>query len=127
MAAEQDPIERQVLIPARPETVFKFLVEPELMARWIGRRQFAIADEVFGGYPWYHVPALLAAPTFPWAARGSWEPLLQPDVAGEGGRRDKEGAAAHRRTFPLLLILDADPEHPAAAARIPGPVDRAIG
>jgi asparagine synthase (glutamine-hydrolysing) len=38
------------------------------------------ADEVFGGYPWYHVPALLAAPTFPWAARGSWEPLLRPDV-----------------------------------------------
>ena len=35
---------------------------------------------MFGGYPWYHVPALLAAPTFPWAARGSWEPLLQPDV-----------------------------------------------
>jgi asparagine synthase (glutamine-hydrolysing) len=24
------------------------------------------ADEVFGGYPWYHVPALLAADTFPW-------------------------------------------------------------
>ena len=38
------------------------------------------ADEVFGGYPWYHVPALFVAPTFPWAARGSWEPLLQPDV-----------------------------------------------
>jgi asparagine synthase (glutamine-hydrolysing) len=38
------------------------------------------ADEVFGGYPWYHVPALLAAPTFPWAARGSWEPMLHPDV-----------------------------------------------
>jgi asparagine synthase (glutamine-hydrolysing) len=36
------------------------------------------ADEVFGGYPWYHVPALLAAPTFPWAARGSWGPLLHP-------------------------------------------------
>ena len=35
---------------------------------------------MFGGYPWYHVPALLAAPTFPWAARGSWEPLLRPDV-----------------------------------------------
>ncbi|HEX9042913.1 MAG TPA: asparagine synthase (glutamine-hydrolyzing) [Trebonia sp.] len=38
------------------------------------------ADEVFGGYAWYHVPALLAAPTYPWAARGSWEPLLHPDV-----------------------------------------------
>jgi asparagine synthase (glutamine-hydrolysing) len=39
------------------------------------------ADEVFGGYPWYHIPALLAADTFPWAAGGSWAPLLQPDVA----------------------------------------------
>jgi asparagine synthase (glutamine-hydrolysing) len=38
------------------------------------------ADEVFGGYAWYHVPALLAVPTFPWAAGGSWEPLLHPDV-----------------------------------------------
>lgn len=38
------------------------------------------ADEVFGGYPWYHVPALLAAPTFPWAAGGSWGPLLRPEV-----------------------------------------------
>jgi asparagine synthase (glutamine-hydrolysing) len=38
------------------------------------------ADEVFGGYAWYHVPALLAAPTFPWAAGGSWGPLLHPEV-----------------------------------------------
>ena len=38
------------------------------------------ADEVFGGYAWYHVPALLAAPTFPWAAGGSWGPLLRPEV-----------------------------------------------
>ena len=45
MAAEHDPIERQVFIPARPETIFRFLVEPELMARWIGRVQFAAAQE----------------------------------------------------------------------------------
>ncbi len=38
------------------------------------------SDEVFGGYAWYHVPALLAAPTFPWAAGGSWEPMLHPSV-----------------------------------------------
>jgi uncharacterized protein YndB with AHSA1/START domain len=43
--AEHDPIERQVFIPARPETVFKFLIEPQLMARWIGRVQFATAEE----------------------------------------------------------------------------------
>lgn len=24
------------------------------------------ADEVFGGYPWFHAPQALAAPTFPW-------------------------------------------------------------
>lgn len=38
------------------------------------------ADEVFGGYVWYHVTALLDAPTFPWAFGGSWEPLLLPEV-----------------------------------------------
>jgi asparagine synthetase B (glutamine-hydrolysing) len=51
------------------------------------RRESAVAlsgesaDEVFGGYPWYHVSAMLSAPTYPWAAGGSWEPLLRPDVA----------------------------------------------
>jgi len=39
------------------------------------------ADEVFGGYPWYHDEAMLASPAFPWAATGSWAPLLRPDVA----------------------------------------------
>jgi asparagine synthase (glutamine-hydrolysing) len=39
------------------------------------------ADEVFGGYPWYHDHAMLAAPSFPWTFRGSWAPLLRPEVA----------------------------------------------
>jgi asparagine synthase (glutamine-hydrolysing) len=49
------------------------------------------ADEVFGGYPWYHAPALLAAPTFPWAYRGSWAPLLTEEVR-EGIRLDEYAA-----------------------------------
>lgn len=39
------------------------------------------ADEVFGGYIWYHDEAMLAAPTYPWAGRGSWSGLLRPEVA----------------------------------------------
>jgi asparagine synthase (glutamine-hydrolysing) len=39
------------------------------------------ADEVFGGYRWYHDEAMLAARTYPWAAGGSWSGLLRPEVA----------------------------------------------
>ena len=49
------------------------------------------ADEVFGGYAWYHVPALLGAPTFPWAFRGSWAPLLTAPVR-EATRLDEYAA-----------------------------------
>jgi asparagine synthase (glutamine-hydrolysing) len=52
------------------------------------------ADEVFGGYAWYHVHALLAAPTFPWAADGSWAPLLTPSVRSEI-RLDEYAADRH--------------------------------
>jgi asparagine synthase (glutamine-hydrolysing) len=40
------------------------------------------ADEVFGGYPWYHDDVMLAARGYPWAGRASWAGLLRPDVAG---------------------------------------------
>ncbi|WP_431045336.1 asparagine synthase (glutamine-hydrolyzing) [Streptomyces sp. P1-3] len=43
------------------------------------------ADELFGGYRWFHQPAIADTPTFPWAAgnRGRWAhtaPLYTPDV-----------------------------------------------
>ncbi|MDT7742590.1 MAG: hypothetical protein QOE59_1668 [Actinomycetota bacterium] len=38
------------------------------------------ADEVFGGYPWYHEPAMMTAATFPWAVGGSWDPVLRREV-----------------------------------------------
>jgi uncharacterized protein YndB with AHSA1/START domain len=36
MSGERSVIEREIFIAAAPETVFRFLVEPALMARWIG-------------------------------------------------------------------------------------------
>lgn len=39
------------------------------------------ADEVFGGYAWYHDERMLASPTFPWAAMGCWNPLLTDEAA----------------------------------------------
>ena len=39
MAVRQDEaVEREVRIAARPETVFEFLVEPEKLLLWMGRR-----------------------------------------------------------------------------------------
>ena len=44
------------------------------------------ADEVFGGYAWFHSPRVLTNDTFPWMARrqgAGWLPLLRRDVVGE--------------------------------------------
>jgi asparagine synthase (glutamine-hydrolysing) len=51
------------------------------------------ADEVFGGYVWYHDERMLAAPTFPWGI-GSWAPLLRPEVAA-AVRLDERSAARY--------------------------------
>jgi uncharacterized protein YndB with AHSA1/START domain len=45
VAADAEPIRREIFIPARPKTVFRFLVEPELIGRWIGRARFVSATE----------------------------------------------------------------------------------
>jgi uncharacterized protein YndB with AHSA1/START domain len=36
MSDEEDVIEREIFIAASPETVFGFLIDPALMAHWIG-------------------------------------------------------------------------------------------
>jgi asparagine synthase (glutamine-hydrolysing) len=68
------------------------------------------SDEVFGGYAWYHVPALLAAPTFPWAAGGSWEPLLHRSV---GSRIRLDEYAADRYSQALAEVPRLAGESPA--------------
>jgi asparagine synthase (glutamine-hydrolysing) len=66
------------------------------------------ADEVFGGYPWYHNPAMLAAPTFPWAA-GSWAPVLRPEVDAvvQLNERAAQRYADAQAEVPLLPGEDA--------------------
>jgi uncharacterized protein YndB with AHSA1/START domain len=39
MSSEGGAIEREVFIAAPPETIFEFLIDAELMARWIGSFQ----------------------------------------------------------------------------------------
>jgi uncharacterized protein YndB with AHSA1/START domain len=45
MSIDADPIERRVFIAASPDTVFKYLVDPTLMTRWIGHPSFVTASE----------------------------------------------------------------------------------
>jgi uncharacterized protein YndB with AHSA1/START domain len=45
VTGESASIEREIVIPAAPETVFRFLVEPELIARWIARALFTNATD----------------------------------------------------------------------------------
>jgi asparagine synthase (glutamine-hydrolysing) len=85
------------------------------------------ADEVFGGYAWYHVPALLAAPTFPWAAapRGARADPARRVRRGPLRRRPRRGTAAARRepgrpAGPRGPLPRLDPLA-AAAARPQGP------
>jgi asparagine synthase (glutamine-hydrolysing) len=66
------------------------------------------ADEVFGGYHWFHVPALRDAPTYPWAVNGSWAPLLTDDVRerAELDRRAGDEYADARAEVPRLTGED---------------------
>ncbi|MFF0066381.1 asparagine synthase (glutamine-hydrolyzing) [Streptomyces sp. NPDC005279] len=57
------------------------------------------ADELFGGYPYFHDPAALAADTFPWLhGRTTPAALLRPDVRAEV-RPDEYTAEAYRRSL----------------------------
>ncbi|MEU6971819.1 asparagine synthase (glutamine-hydrolyzing) [Kitasatospora aureofaciens] len=57
------------------------------------------ADEIFGGYPYFHDAAALAAPAFPWLhGRATPADLLRPDVRAEV-RPEEYTAAAYRRSL----------------------------
>jgi asparagine synthase (glutamine-hydrolysing) len=67
------------------------------------------ADEVFGGYVWYHNQAMLNVPTFPWAM-GSFASVLRPEVDAQV-RLDERAAQRY---------ADAQAEVPQLAGEDPG-------
>ncbi|WKX68978.1 asparagine synthase (glutamine-hydrolyzing) [Streptomyces sp. XD-27] len=70
------------------------------------------ADEVFGGYPWFHDPKALAAPTFPWLLVTGDEAAmpLNPDLAATL-RIAEFRADAHRDA--LAAVPHTEDETPA--------------
>lgn len=67
-----------------------------------------VADEVFGGYPYFHDPAALAADTFPWLhGRTTPAALLRPEVAVEVRPREYT-AEAYRTSLAAVPRLDGE-------------------
>ena len=64
------------------------------------------ADEIFGGYPWYHRQKILFADTFPWSRSVDVrQSLLRPGLLPEGADYVQ---AAYRRTVADTEVLDTD-------------------
>ncbi|MCZ4123579.1 asparagine synthase (glutamine-hydrolyzing) [Streptomyces sp. H39-S7] len=66
------------------------------------------ADEIFGGYPYFHDASALAADTFPWLhGRTTPAALLRPEVRAEV-RPDEYTAEAYRRSLAAVPRLDGE-------------------
>lgn len=76
------------------------------------------ADEIFGGYPWYHKPELLFAEGFPWArsARKRGD-LLRQDIAKHITPTEYVKAAAEE-TVKDMSVLDFDTAEERARRRM---------
>lgn len=73
------------------------------------------ADELFGGYPWFHMPAALAADTFPWSLRLEERTrLMAPDLLAA---IDPHEYLRARYQEALAQVPRLPGEHPAAARR----------
>ncbi len=67
------------------------------------------ADEIFGGYPWYHKPELLFAEGFPWARSTEKRAgLLRPELAAKLHPADYVRNAADSSISDILSVLDSD-------------------
>ena len=114
---QSDVLEREILIAARPETVFEFFVDPAKMARWMGRsatldpRPGGICRIDMNGSDIARGEYLEVEPysrgvfTFGWEGEGSTTPpgastveiLLTPDGDGTLLRLRHHGLSAEER------------------------------
>ncbi len=66
------------------------------------------ADEIFGGYPYFHDPAAVAADTFPWLhGRTTPAALLRPEVRAEV-RPEEYTAAQYRASVAATPVLPGE-------------------
>lgn len=76
------------------------------------------ADEVFGGYPWFHRPEFLESQTFPWTPNLSPRlDLLRPEVK-EKLHMEEYVDASYRRAVSEIAVLPTDNETEANRRRI---------
>ena len=69
------------------------------------------ADELFGGYPWYHRPEILFEETFPWSRSTAFrQQLLRPGLIRDG---EEFVHARYRATCDATPKLDGETKHAA--------------
>lgn len=88
------------------------------------RKRFTVAvsgecaDEIFGGYPWYHKPELLFADGFPWARSARLRAgLLRPELAEKVSPLEYVRSAADD-TVRDMSFLDCDSREEKARRRM---------
>jgi uncharacterized protein YndB with AHSA1/START domain len=101
--AETDAVEREVRIRARPETIFPFFVEPELMVRWMGT--VAEVDPRPGGI--YRVDVDAGAHV----ARGEFVEVSPPDRVVFTWGWESEDSPVRPGSSTVEVTLTRDDDH----------------
>ncbi|MFI5913057.1 asparagine synthase (glutamine-hydrolyzing) [Dactylosporangium sp. NPDC051541] len=100
-ATLMDPLTRSAVVAAMDQPTFGGDIYTSLYLLFRAVREHSTvalsgeaADEVFGGYAWFHVPAIQRAETFPWLALG--------EIAGVRGRQSSGSAGGSELTTSAL-------------------------
>lgn len=77
------------------------------------------ADEVFGGYPWFHREELLNSGTFPWSVRPGCARICWPRKSASGSNRSSISRTATAKPWPKPRSWKANPGSGPACASCP--------